>query len=237
MAAGSLDKALEIVSVLINSGEIKKNGVNAGLYEEYELGSDVYDNVNHILKSFNIDIYEYNNALYVTAGEGNKTFGYTNEELRKEFNVKLNRELYLCYFIIYTIMTKFYVNGNPNGIGSTFISYVKNDEIITAVDSLLSGIVKDLEVLSLDEIEEGSFKEIALVWEDMPMVISEENMLRAGRSTKTGFVKLVFNFLVKEELLMESEGKYYPKDRFKALMENYYNKYRGRLYEIINGGC
>lgn len=231
MIAKSLDKALDIVSALINDGEIKKNGANANLYEEYAFGSDVYDQVNLILKKMNINVYEYSNGIYITAGEGNRTFGYTNEELRKELGVKLNRELYLCYFIIYTVMTKFYSVGN----GSTFTEYIKPDEIITAVDNTLSNIIRDLEVLNLLEIEEGSFKEIALVWEDMPMVITEESNLRAGRSTKAGFVKLTLNFLVNQELLLESEGRYYPRDRFKALMENYYNQYKGRLYEILRG--
>lgn len=232
MAGKSLDKALDIVSVLITGGEIKRNGTNAGLYEEYALGSEVYDDVNLILKKLNINIYEYNYGLYITAGEGNKVFGYTNEELRKELGVKLNRELYMCYYIIYCVMTYFYKSGNS----STFTEFVKPEEIIAAVDNSLSNITKNLEVLAIDEIEEGSFKEIALVWEDMPMVITEESAIRAGRSSKAGFVKLVLNFMVNQELMLSAEGRYYPKDRFKALMENYYNQYKGRLYEILRGG-
>lgn len=228
----SLDKALDIVSVLITGGEIQRNGANAALYEEYALGSEVYDTVTAILKKLNINIYEYNYELYITAGEGNKVFGYTNEELKKEIGVRLNRELYLCYFIIYIIMTKFYKTGT---IG-TFTEYIKPEEIISAVDGTLSNIIGDLSVLGVSDIEADSFKEIALVWEDMPMVITEESALRAGRSSKAGFVKLVLNFMAGQKLMIESEGRYYPKDRFRALMENYYNEYKGRVYEILRGG-
>ena len=48
-------------------------------------------------------------------------------------------------------------------------------------------------------------------------------------------VKLVFNFLTEEGLMLESEGRYYPKDKFKALIENYFDHYKGRLYEILRG--
>lgn len=232
MTDKSLDKALDIVSVLINGGEIRKNGEYAGLYEEYLSGTEVYDTVNTILKKLNISIYEYNYGLYITAGEGNKVFGYTNEELKKEIGVRLNRELYMCYFIMYTVMTRFYKAGNI----STFTEYIKAEDIIGAVDKLLMSVTGDLKVIGVSEIEEGSFRELALTWEDMPMVITEENALRAGRSSKAGFVKLTLNFMVSQGLLLEAGGRYYPKDRFKALMENYYDSYKGRLYEILRGG-
>lgn len=232
MTEKSLDKALDIVSVLITGGEIRKNGANDALYQEYSAGSEVYDNVNAILKKLNINIYEYNYGLYITAGNGNKVFGYTNEELKKELGIKLNRELYMCYFIIYTIMTRFYKTGS----GSTFTEYIKPEEIISGVDGMLSNIIGNLNIMGVNEIEANSFKELALVWEDMPMVITEESALRAGRSSKAGFVKLVLNFMENQGLLIEAEGRYYPKDRFKALMENYYNRYKGRMYEILRGG-
>ena len=60
-------------------------------------------------------------------------------------------------------------------------------------------------------------------------------MARASRGSKSGFVKLVFNFLLNQELMLENEGRYYPKDKFKALIENYYDDYKGRIYEIMKG--
>ena len=232
MTDKNLDKALDIVSVLINGGDIKRNGENANLYEEYSLGTEVYDGVLAILKKLNISIYEYNYGLYITAGQGNKVFGYTNEELKKELGVKLNRELYMCYFIIYIIMTRFYKAGNV----SSFVESIKSEDVISGVDSSLSNIMGELNVMGVDEIEEGSFRELALVWEDMPMVITEEGAMRAGRSSKAGFVKLVLNFMVSQQLLLESQGRYYPKDRFRALMENYFDVYKGRIYELLRKG-
>lgn len=229
--ANTLDKALDIVSTLINGSEIKRNGGNANLYEEFALGTEVYDYVTTIFQKLNIDLYEYNNALYISAGDNNRVFGYTNEELKREIGVRLNRELYLCYFIIYQIISIFYRNASSR----TNAEYIKSESVILAVDQGLMGIVKKLRELSLEEVEENSFKEIAMVWEDMPLTQTEDAAARASRGSKTGFVKLVFNFMVSQGLLIEAEGRYYPKERLKALIENYYDAHKGRLYEIMRG--
>lgn len=229
--ASTLDRALDIVSALITGNEVKRNGENAKLYEEFALGTEVYDQVMTIFKKLNIDLYEYNDGIYITAGDNNRVFGYTNEELKKEIGIKLNRELYLCYFIIYNIMSCFYKDSHS----MVLADYVKSETVIAAVDASLSGVIRQLKELSLDEVEENSFKELAMVWEDMPLVQTEDVAIRASRGSKTGFVKLVFNFLVSQELLLETEGRYYPKDRFRALMEQYFDDNKGRLYEIMRG--
>ena len=60
--------------------------------------------------------------------------------------------------------------------------------------------------------------------------------MRAARNSKAGYVKLVYNFLVTQELFIESNERYYPKDRLNALMENYFEDYQGRLHELIKMG-
>ena len=94
MEIRNLDRALDIVSKLINGENVGENGDNEALYQEYSTNAQVYDIVMMTLKKMNLDIYEYKNSLYVSAGQNNPVFGYTNEELRKELGVKLNRELY-----------------------------------------------------------------------------------------------------------------------------------------------
>ncbi len=231
MVDRELDKALEIVSVLITGGEIKKSNEYANLYEEFTNNAGVYEMVMASLKKFNISLFEYKDGLYVSPGENNKIFGYTNDEIKKELGVRLNRELYLCYFIIYNIITKFY---NSSG-SSTFTEYVKMEDIVSSVDLNLKEIMLNINFMSLEDIEQDSFKEIAVTWEDMPVAASEENSKRAGRSSKLGFVKLVFNFLVSQKLMIESEGRYYPKDKFAAMITEYFEQYKGRIYEILKG--
>ena len=101
----NLDKALDIVSKLITGENVSERGENAALYQEYNNNAEVYDIVHMSLKKLNLNIYEYNNGLYVSAGDNNRVFGYSNEELRNVLGLRVNKELYLVYFIIYNIIT------------------------------------------------------------------------------------------------------------------------------------
>ena len=183
-----------------------------------------------MLKRLNLKLYEYNDGLYVTSGDHNRVFGFTNEELKKAIGVKLNRELYLCYYIIYHIITVFYNDSN----NYTYMEYTKTSEIVKAVDSSLSHIIHNLDVFVKDEIEENSFKTLALLWDELLITSTEETQgLKASRGSRTGFVKRVFNFLVGQGLFLEVEEKYYPKERIKAIITNYFEEERGRQYEIL----
>ena len=226
----NLEKALEIVSALI-SGEEVGRGVkkNLSLYDSYESSSEVYELVHKILKSFNINLYEYKESLYITAGEKNRVFGYSNEELKKALGLKLNRELYLCYFIIYNIMTNFY----KDTASDTMAEFIRIDETIHLVDDSLAAVVKKLETSPFEESDEESFRSLALLWEDLPIMSGEEATMRAARSSKAGYVKVVFNFLVSQDLFIENNERYYPKDRMRALLENYFEEYQSKLHELI----
>lgn len=229
----NLEKALEIVSALI-SGEEVGRGVkkNLSLYDSYESSSEVYELVHKILKSFNINLYEYKESLYITAGEKNRVFGYSNEELKKALGLKLNRELYLCYFIIYNIMTNFY----KDTASDTMAEFIRIDETVQLVDDSLGAVVKKFEASPFEEAEEESFRSLATLWEDLPIMSGEEATMRAARSSKAGYVKVVFNFLVSQDLFIENNERYYPKDRMRALLENYFEEYQGRLHELIKLG-
>ena len=93
----NLDKALDIVSKLITGENVSERGENAALYQEYNNNAEVYDIVHMSLKKLNLNIYEYNNGLYVSAGDNNRVFGYSNEELRNVLGLRVNKEL-SCVF-------------------------------------------------------------------------------------------------------------------------------------------
>lgn len=225
-----LDKALDIVAQLLMGEEVgRHNKANQSLYEEYISNSAVYDYVQKILNKFRVNIYEYKDSLYVTAGEKNRVFGYTNEELKKAIGVRLNKELYLCYFIIYQIMASFY----HDSAGSTFAEYVRIEDVIHKVDEALQSVLRSMEILSLSEIEEHSFTQLALLWEELPAAAFEDASLRAARNSKAGYVKLVCRFLISQKLLLEQEERYYPRERMRALIEDYFEEYAGRLHEIM----
>ena len=229
----NLDKAMDIVAVLITGEELSERNGNAGLYQEYITNGEVYDNVWMVLNKLNLKVYEYNNGLFASPGEDNRVFGYSNEELRKELGIRVNKELYLTYFIIYNVITEFY-NDTAN---ATYAEFVRVEDVIGNVDRTTAGIVDKRGGLILDEVEENSFKQIALSWDELPVTTMEDvSGTRAAKNSKSGFVKMVFNFLVSQQLLVDSQDRYYPTDRFRALIENYYDDYKGRFSQLVRKG-
>lgn len=235
MEQRNLEKALELAAALIRGDRVSASGGNVALYEDYSSNSQVYDALRLILKKFGLELYEYNNALFVSADEdnagmGDAGFGFTNEELRRALGVRVNKELFLCYLIIYCTMTEFYKTSGSY----TYTEFVRHEDVIKAVDSALVKVIDPSAGLVLDDVEENSFKTLALLWDELPVTSTDDVQgQRAARNSKTGYVKLTFNFLVAQGLFVENQDKYYPTDRFKAMAENYYSINRGRLYEIL----
>jgi hypothetical protein len=229
----NMDKALELFSKLI-TGETVSTKENGDLYDEYNSNMEMYNITNNMLEKLNLTLYQYKDGLYVTAGEKNKVFGYTNEELRKMLGLRVNKELYMCYFIIYNIITLFYKDSS----NYTFQEYIKSEDVLKSVDSSLSTILSSLEAVVENELEENSFNAIALLWEELPLNHSNDLIMntRAYKGSKLGFIKITFNFLQEQNLFLEVEQRYYANDRFKALIENYFEDFRGRLHEIMREG-
>lgn len=226
----NLDKALDIAAALFMGEEVSANGNNVMLYEEYSRNSEVYDGVMQIFKKLDISLYEYNNSLFISAGTQNRVFGFSNEELKRIMGLRLNKELFLSYFIIYNIITEFYRDSS----NSTYLEYLRIEDVVRAVGASLNGIIDFSSGIVMEETETDSFKAIALLWDELPDVsVEDKNDRRAAKNSRMGFVKLTFNFLVSQNLFTEAEERYYPTDRFKAIAENYFDENRGRLYEIM----
>ena len=232
METRNLEKALEITACLIAGDEVSERGSNASLYQEYNTNAEVYDIVNLSLKKMNLKLYEFGNALYVSSGENNRLFGYTNEELRRELGVRQNKELYLAYFIIYNVLTTFYSSSDSY----SYAEFVKLEEIIKNVDAAIVGLVDKRTGILLDEVAENSFQQIALSWDELPTTsVEDQTGMRAARNSKAGFVKLVFNFLITQDLFVQSQDCFYPTDRFKALAQNYFEDAKGHLLQVMKG--
>lgn len=227
----NLEKALDVVSALIMGDTVSVTGSNAMLYEEYSHNSEVYDIIMQIMKKMDIHLYEYNNSLFISAGNNNRVFGFTNEELKRMMGLRLNKELFMVYFIIYNIITEFY----KDSANSTYLEYIRIEDVIRSTDAALSGLIDHSKGIVMEEAEEDSFKALALLWDELPVVsVDDKNGIRAAKNSKSGYAKITFNFLVSQKLFTESKERYFPTDRFKAIAENYFEDNRGRLYEIMN---
>ncbi|MDE6025569.1 MAG: hypothetical protein K2G45_08955 [Lachnospiraceae bacterium] len=233
MEERSLDKALDIYSTLITGQEVSRSNPDTReLYEEYYSNQAVFDITGRLMKKLNLNIYEYEDAIYITAGDGNRIFGYTNDDMKKMLGLRLNKELYMAYFIMYNALLSFYQDSSSYQVKE----YVKQEDILEQVTSYLSTITSDISVYSMDELAEDSFKTIALLWDELPVVTSDDkDKNRASRASRVGLIKLTFNFLVAQKLFVEVEDRYYPTKRFKAIAENYFEEYKGRIYKVLGG--
>ena len=216
----SLKTALDIYSILITGKDISAQDKDTSeLYNAFYSDSEVYEIVESLLKRLNLHIYEYNESLFITAGNGNKVFGYTNDDLKKQLGLRLNKELYLVYLIMYETLLSFYKTSDTYQIKD----YIREDELIESVTKELRGIYKSGDIYSPDETDETSFKEIAILWDSLPPVISEDRERnRASRGSKTGYVKLTANFMKEEKLITVVDDRLYPTDRFHAIAQNYF---------------
>lgn len=232
MERRNLEKAMAIYAALI-TGETVGADSRPDLYEAYTGQAQVYDMLHELLEASNLTVYEYHNTLYVTPGSGNRIFGFTNEELKRAIGLRLNRELYLSYFIIYAVMTLFY----EDTASDAALTFVRTDQVIDQVTALFAGVLGDPGRAALGAGEEDAIQSLALLWDGLPLVTDNEDLqtLKAARGSKTGMVKLVFNFLLTQQLFAENGGKYYITDRMRALVEGYYDDCKGRLYEIVSG--
>lgn len=231
MEMKNLEKAMDIYAKLITGEEIKRSGVNGGLYDEYYGNAEVYEIVGVMLKKLNLNLYEYKESLFLSAGEGNRIFGYTNEELKKTMGLRYNRELYLCYFIMYEILLSFY----SDSASYQFKEYIRIETVMEEVSKALSVFTKDIAIYDMEEEQQESFQAVALLWDELPASTGEnQEEIKASRASKASFVKLTFNFLVGESLFVEVNKRYYPTERFQAIIEHYFEEYRGQIYDVLS---
>lgn len=226
----NLEKAMDIYGKLITGEEISRGGANGALYDDYYGNAEIYEIVMTMLDKLNLNIYEYKESLFVCSGEGNRIFGYTNEELKKLMGLRLNRELYLCYFIMYEVLLMFY----SDSASYQFKEYVKLEDVIEDVTKALSVFSKDIAVYDMEEQTQDSFQAVALTWDELPTVTGEQDEIRASKASKAGITKVTFNFLVEQNLFIEMNRRYYPTDRFKAIVEHYFEDYRGEIYDALS---
>jgi len=233
MEERSLERAMDIYTALITGREISRSNQDTrDLYEEFYSNAAVYDITMRLLKKMNLSLYEYEDSIFLSAGEGNRIFGYTNDDMKRILGLRLNKELYTIYFIMYNALLYFYQDSSSYQVKE----YLRSEDLLNQMTEYLSAITSDLSIYSMDELEEESFKTIALLWDELPLVTSEErDKNRASKASRMGYIKLAFNFMVSQKLFVEVEDRYYPTNRLKAIAENYFEENKGRIYKILGG--
>ena len=230
----NLEKALDIYTILATGKSLSsKDKETSELYNSFYADSEVYDITMSLIKRLGLKLYEYNDSIFVTAGHGNKVFGYTNDDLKRKMGLRLNKELYLIYFIIYEALLQFYKTSDTYQIKD----YIRIDELIEAVTNDLKSFGTSVSALDEAGEDKGSFREIAILWDSLPPMISEDkDRNKASRGSRMGYAKLASNFLGSEGIFTAVDDRLYPTDRFHAIAEKYFEDNGSLIYQELNGG-
>ncbi len=222
--------AIDLFKLLISGEEVSKNK-NRDFYSSYFDNSEVGEFLDFFVEKFDMEVYHFSDKLFICPGAGNNIFGYTNEELKRKIPyVNKNSELYLCYFIIMTLITLFYKESAID----TVKEYVTLRELDEKVTKKFESLVKIEDIEKLSKENNFNFSAIAKTWRDLRDTREEK---QGGKNDKFSFINNVCNFLEEEKLIIKDEERscLYPADRFKAIIYKYFQDRdnKDKIYELI----
>ncbi len=227
----------EIIAILLSGQALTKHQ-----YKEYHyaLNTDysLKELVEFSLNNYGMRLLRGSHAedsFFVTPGINNKAFGWKNEDVRKALNVKNNKEMYTCYFIMYVILVSFFKE-----TGSIVAKdYISAGEVVERVTAILEGI--ELKSIAEEEEMDESFMLIKEFWDEKKTISTEQsttsNITTTNGTTKYHFANKTLNFMERENLLRENilEATYSPTERFQAVVADFYSEkdIKNELLELI----
>lgn len=233
--------AMKIITKLIN-GENIDGYENEDLLEIYELNSEVSANVDELLEYFGCSAYQgMSRGLYISPSIDNKIFGFSNEDLKKELKVANVSEIYMCYFIMSTIVTMFFKD--DSGIPAReYISVLEvEQEISNRISIFKDGLNDNTFSKEILDNEEGCKKLIHIWDDDLPFSIAQnigrEISKQYQGKSKISFINRTFNFMEKQGLTkyVEAVDAHYYMPRLRTIVYQAYkdSRYLTTLNELF----
>ncbi|MED2841234.1 DUF6063 family protein [Bacillus wiedmannii] len=123
-----VEVAFELFLMFLKKGKIEKR--EREMYQLYTK-EQVQEILNKLIEQkANMKILETEDALYIVPNMDNELFSYSNQELREKMKLKSNRKLYLAYFAMLTVISKFY-NSEDQSLSTRV--YVTIEEIESTI--------------------------------------------------------------------------------------------------------
>lgn len=189
-----------------------------------------------IEKEAEVKIFSAKGNIYLTPGLDNRFFGYKNLELLKKMKLNNNTELYLAYFVILVLISKFY-NSEDQSLASR--QFLPIDELEKSITSYIENI-RDRENDEIEEIEEElsiNLKSISEVWMDIPSFDDTIKNLRRAKNNRISFLIKIMDFLEEESLIQVLEDyTIRPLPKMEYLIIKYYfnNERKEMLLSYLN---
>lgn len=183
-------------------------------------------------------IFYLQDTIYLTPGVDNPFLGYKNAQLREKMKLSNNSQLYLAYFIILSLLSKFY-NSEDHSIASRqFISLQELEKTVTG--HLEEVMAEEEEAVEKKEERLGiNLKSIGEIWQDFPPFNEQLKKLRMSKNNRISFILRVMAFLEEEGLVSILEEDHIcilPKMEHIIYRYYFHSERKELLLEILSQG-
>lgn len=228
------------LKVLIEKGELDRKE-EPELFELIINDIGFFNDLESLCNKLGLYFNQKFGVFYVSPIPGTKTFGYSNDELRKVLYYSFNNEdMYLVLFIIATIVTEFFPEANE----VPAIAFLKFNKLMDILDNKIN-VLKDQ--VNLEEISyENSynFEVVVKKWIELPRArvdkTDADTMKENGKKSKIQIVNTTLKFLLAQELIkiadFGNDKSIYVTERFKATVFNTFNNedIQSEIYSFID---
>ncbi|MQL52814.1 hypothetical protein GFC01_11180 [Desulfofundulus thermobenzoicus] len=227
--------ALTLLRELLKEPVVNREN-NGSLILRVQQDPDVLNLWQEVLEPvFGIKLLHAGDEFYLTAGmEEDSIFNYSNAELRDQLKVDTNTELYLCSFIVLTLLAALYNSDDTTGPSRDFIPLAELERLVS---SNFQALLAREDVEELENRARMNLVEPARLWNDLALQRPEAVRPRST-NTRWGYLLRTLAFLEEHRLVKIYDNRQvYPLPRLNSMVAHYYNHQQRKnlILELLQG--
>lgn len=158
----------------------------------------------------------------------NELFSYSNQELREKMKLKSNRELYLAYFSMLTVISKFY-NSEDQSLSTRV--YVTIEEIESTIRDHMVQFKKSMKEFDdtedLSDLHDLDIEGIVQVWNGLRVYDEKAKRIDMTEKNRISFLLKVFRFMQEDLFTVREQTEIELTEKLKWIITTYYfNSFR-----------
>lgn len=228
----TVETSLELLKELLEKPVVDREN-NEALVNRVRFDQDVINLWKEVIEPvFEVKLISLTDKFYLTTGLAGSIFTYSNEEMRRQLGVETNKELYLCSFIVLTMLAAFY--DSEDSTAPSRESIILSDLQSLVSENLLE-LASDDYVEAIEDETRVNLKEPAELWLDLPYQKSDVEQHRRSKSQLSYLLKTM-DFLQKHGLVrLIRDRQVFPEERLHNLVNHYYNNmdHKNEILELL----
>ncbi|PKM52188.1 MAG: hypothetical protein CVV02_02145 [Firmicutes bacterium HGW-Firmicutes-7] len=238
--AKNIEAVGNALKILIEKGSLSRDEFPI-IHENIISDGDVLGDLEKICQTLGLFLNERSGIFYVSPVPGMRTFGYTNEELRKEIYYHFkNEDLYTALFIIANVITEFFPEASPSPIKS----FLKSNDLMDVIDKKIEILAEQVNLEEISYEQSYNFEVVVKKWMDLQRVKLDkgegDSKKEYGKTSKIQLLNTTLRFLESQELIqlveMNGDKAIYITERFNATILNAYNddEIQNEIYDYLD---